>query len=244
MRSLIAAIRFLTRLSIPGPATRSEDLSRAVAWFPLIGAAIGALIGGAYCGAAHWWPPAIAGVIAIAFGLLLTGGFHEDAVADASDGLGGGHDNDSVLRIMKDSRVGSFAVMGLWVLLSLRWAALQRLDAQSVLGLAFASAWGRWSSAPLIALVPSLSAGIGKDIQGRSGIACLVATFFVAAVSVAAWHQGLTHAVIAAGAAIIVTALWGVYLRRRLGGHTGDLLGAGNQLVEAAALLAICARVP
>jgi adenosylcobinamide-GDP ribazoletransferase len=243
LRSLTAAIRFLTRLSIPGHPTEAKELPQAIAWFPLVGACIGALIGGAYCLAGHWWGPAIAAVLAIAFGILLTGGFHEDAAADACDGLAGGHDKESVIAIMRDPRVGAFAVIGLWLLLTLRWACLQKLGADAIIGMAFACAWGRWTTAPMIMFLPSISPGLGKNLQAtRSPEAFIIANLLAVAVTVLAWHLGLKYLATGIGAAIVATGTWIYYLRRRLGGQTGDLLGAGNQMVEAVVLLAICAK--
>ena len=78
MRSFIAAFRFLTRLPLPGPETRVEDLSAAVGWFPLVGACVGLATAGAFVFASRLWAAPIAATLAVAFGLLLTGGFHED----------------------------------------------------------------------------------------------------------------------------------------------------------------------
>ncbi len=247
MRSLIAAFRFLTRLPVPGRPTTAEELPGALAWFPLVGALCGAAVAGVFVLAVPYWPTPVAAVLAVAFGLILTGGFHEDAASDAADGLGGGHDNESVLRIMRDSRIGAFGAMSLWVVLSARVAFLIALDGLSpqlaIAAYALACAWGRWTAAPLIRLLPPLSDGLAKDIGPRLGWTPLVvATLGVAGATYAAWRLGLPHALPAAAAALTATALWALYLRRRLGGQSGDLLGAGNQLVEAAVLLVLIAR--
>ena len=131
IRGLRAAVRFLTRVPVPGAVTTAEDLPHAIGWFPLVGAGVGAAIGGVATLALPWWDPAIAAVLAIAVGLLLTGGFHEDAASDAADGLGGGFTTERVLEIMRDSRIGAYGAMTLWVVLSLRalllWRALEVL---------------------------------------------------------------------------------------------------------------------
>jgi adenosylcobinamide-GDP ribazoletransferase len=244
-RSLIAALRFLTRLPVPGPVTRAEDLPGAVAWFPLVGAGAGAAIGGVFLLTAHWWPSSIAAVVAIAAGLILTGGFHEDAVSDAADGLGGGTSRERVLEIMKDSRLGAYGAMSLWVLLTLRWAVLVALGAgvATVVAFALAGAWGRWTAAPLLRLPPLGATGLGKDVGLAQRVGPLViATFLVAAATAGAWWWGLPRAPWAALAALAATALWASYLARRLGGQSGDLLGAGNQLAESAVLLTLVAR--
>ncbi len=246
MSGLRAALRFLTRIPVPGPVTLAGDLPGAVAWFPLVGALLGAALAGLYLGALVWWPPAVAAVLAIAGGLLLSGGFHEDAVGDAADGLGGGTDRARVLEIMKDSRVGAYGVMVLWVLLTLRFAVLCACAAgpalQVVALFALAAAWGRWSAAPLLRWLPALGEGLSKDIRSDARLLPgVVASGFALLATAGAWWVGLPHACAAAGAAVVVTALWGLYLRWRLGGQSGDLLGAGNQLVEAVVLLVVIA---
>lgn len=247
MRSLIAAIRFLTRLPVPGPVTLAADLPAAIGWFPLVGAMIGLAIGGVAVALTPWWGALAATVLAIAVGLLLTGGFHEDAISDAADGLGGGVTTQQTLTIMRDSRIGAYGAMSLWVVLTLRavllWRAQDLLPAWQVpLAYAYACAWGRWSAAPLLAWLPPLSDGLAKDITRRSGYAPLVsATVLIGGFSVGAWWWQLPQWGIAAAAALVTCAIWGWYLRQRLGGQSGDLLGAGNQLVELIALLALTA---
>ena len=246
MRSLIAAIRFLTRLRAPGPPTRAEDLPGSVGWFPLVGGAANAAVAGLAVAATLWWPPTIAAVVAIAAGLLLTGGFHEDAAADAADGLGGGADNDKILAIMRDSRIGAYAGMALWVVLTLRWAVLVHLlslpGLSAVAIWAAAGAWGRWTAAPLLAALPPLSAGLAKDIgSAASWPTIALATLLALAVAAfAGWLIG-PPVWIAAGVAVALPGFWGIYLWRRLGGQSGDLLGAGNLIVELGFALALIA---
>ncbi len=246
LTGLRAALRFLTRLPVPGPATVPADLPGAVAWFPLVGALLGAALAGLFLGALAWWPPAVAAVLAIAGGLLLGGGFHEDAVADAADGLGGGTDRERVLAIMRDSRVGAYGVMGLWVLLTLRFAVLVacagRPAVQVVAIFALAAAWGRWTAAPLLRWLPALGEGLAKDIRSDArALPAVAASGLALAAAGAAWWAEVPDVPAAVGVAVAVTALWGFYLRQRLGGQSGDLLGAGNQLVEASVLLTLIA---
>jgi adenosylcobinamide-GDP ribazoletransferase len=239
VRALIAAIRFLTRLPVPGPATRVEDLPAAVGWYPLVGAGVGAAIGGVFLALSHGLPAFVAAVLAIAVGLLLTGGFHEDGASDAADGLGGGFTTERVLTIMKDSRIGAYGAMALWVVLSLRVACLISLGGAAVPALMLAMAWGRWTAAPLTWL-PALGAGLAKEITAAiPRWVPWLASFIAVVATIGAMHLGLERAPWAAIAAIMAALLWGAYLVRRLGGQSGDLLGAGNQLAEAAVLVAL-----
>jgi len=240
MRHLVASFRFLTRLPVPGPETRTEDLAGAVGWFPAVGAFVGLATAGVFTLALRLWPAPVAAVLAVAFGLLLTGGFHEDGLTDATDGLGGGWTRDRVLEIMKDSRIGAYGAMALWCALSLRWAALVSLETRALWALPLAMVWGRWSIAVMLRLLPSISQGLAKEVhKGLGSGPFLLSTLLLAAANLAAWHWGAGVPWRAAVASIAVVLLWSWYLQRRLGGHSGDLLGAGNQLVEAAALLAL-----
>ena len=244
--TLIAALRFLTRLPIPGPETRSAHLGGAVAWFPLVGALVGLATAGVYVLALGLWPAPLAAVLAVGFGLLLTGGFHEDGATDAADGLGGGWTTERVVEIMRDSRIGAYGAMALWVLLSLRWAALVAMDRRALVLLPLAMAWGRWSIAVLLKALPPASRGLASQVhEGMGWTPVLLASGLVALLTYAAHalgFLGLGDLWKPAAASGIVVLAWTLYLKQRLGGQTGDLLGAGNQLVEAAVLLAWIAR--
>jgi adenosylcobinamide-GDP ribazoletransferase len=244
--SLVAALRFLTRLPVPGPESRVEDVARGVAWFPLVGALVGLGTALVFAAGLRLWPAPLAAVPAVAAGLLLTGGFHEDGATDAADGLGGGWTRERVVEIMKDSRIGAYGAMALWVVLTLRWAGLVVLGPRSLWALPLAMAWGRWSISVFMALLPPIAQGLAKEMGGGPGWRnCLGASLFLVLGHAALLHLGLLRSpglVRAAGAGIGAAAVWIVYLRHRLGGQSGDLLGAGNQVVEAAVLLALVAR--
>ena len=243
MRPLVAAFRFLTRVPVPGPETRAEDLAGAVGWFPVVGACVGLATAGAFVLGLRLWAAPVAAALAVAFGLLLTGGFHEDGFTDAADGLGGGWTRERVLEIMKDSRIGAYGAMALWCTLTLRWTALWSLERKALWALPLAMVWGRWSIAVMLRLLPSISQGLAKEVHRGLGWGSFVlSSLLLAAANLAAWRWSglpLLRPALAAGITILA---WSLYLRHRLGGHSGDLLGAGNQLAEAAALLALLAR--
>ncbi|HXC16093.1 MAG TPA: adenosylcobinamide-GDP ribazoletransferase [Holophagaceae bacterium] len=243
MRGFLAAFRFLTRIPLPGPATEVADLASAVAWFPLVGAVVGLATAEVFVGAETLWPVPVAAALAVGCGLLLTGGFHEDGFTDAVDGLGGGWTKARVLEIMKDSRIGAYGAMGLWVMLMLRWSALVALEHRALFILPLAMVWGRWSIALLLKLLPPIAEGLAKEVHRRGGWGPLIGSSTLLLIAQAiAWHFHLPRLLPAAGAAIGVTLVWALYLRHRLGGHSGDVLGAGAMLVEAAALLVWIAR--
>jgi len=247
VRSFIAAVRFLTRLPMPGAATTAVDLPWAIAWFPLIGALINAAIAGIAVGLLTWWPAPIAVLLAVVAGLLLTGGFHEDAASDAADGLGGGVDNERVLAIMRDSRIGAYGAMTLWGMLTFRFLGLLLLidinPMMAVVIFSFAGAWGRWSAGPWLRFLPPLSDGLSKDINREPQHGpWICATMFVVGMSMGCWYLPYPQLWVSIMMPLIVTVVWGCYLWRRLGGQSGDLLGAGNVLVEASVLLVALAR--
>lgn len=239
---LFAAFTFLTRLPLPGAAgVDGETLARASVWFPVVGAVVGLIGGLTLVGAERLWPPLVAATLGVLATVLLTGAFHEDALADAADGFGGGANRERILEIMRDSRIGSYGAVALVLVLSARigcLAAMTPMDgARALIG---AHVLARWSSLPLIRALPYARAnGAGRPFVGtvtplRLLSGTLLAVLLIAvALGWRALPAGLT--------AGVVTAIAGRYFRSRLGGITGDCLGATNQLVELATYLAVLA---
>lgn len=249
LRPLLAATMFLTRLPVPGWTGHSTALlGAATAWFPVVGAGVGLLGGIVLLLATPVWSPLVAAVLATVATVLLTGAFHEDALADACDGLGGGWSREDVLRIMKDSRVGSYALVGVTLVLLLKVGALAVLGEvgaeTAARALVAGHVLGRWSSLPLIRFLPYArpDGGTGKPFAaGVTDARLLVGTGVALAltwlvVGASGWLPWL--------AAVLITAAAGRYFTVRLGGMTGDCLGAANQLVEVATYLLLAARWP
>lgn len=239
--SIIAAIRFLTRIPIPGTETKPIDIGRAVVWFPLVGAVIGLLVAWVYVLASSHWPSQVSALLAIVFNLLLTGGLHEDGAADAADGLGGGWTSDQVIEIMRDSRIGTYGVMALLVLLALRWVTITTLSRVDILIiLPIAMAWSRWAIVAMLHFLPTVSPGLASNVRGNmSKIAIILASIAISIVQLAGYLAGYHQMWKPTVAAVSSTLVWIMYLKRRMGGQTGDLLGAGSQLVEATVLLSV-----
>lgn len=243
-RALWAAAVFFTRLPLPAlPALDPEDERRATAWWPLLGVAVGAAAAGVWWLAARVWPPEVAAGLALAAGVLATGALHEDGFADVCDGLGGGHTRTRALEIMRDSRLGAFAGIGLVLLLGLKWqaiAALPPLALPAALIAAHAASRGG-ALAIMLALPYARSDGrIAQRMTRRPGGRLVVAAgcslLPLLLLAPACWPGCLAAAVgVPAGC-----ALW---FRRRLGGYTGDCLGATQQLGELALLLAALAAL-
>ncbi len=233
---------FLTRVPVPWVISRVEErMARASAWFPVVGAVVGVVGAAVFALGASLWGPVVGALTAVAATALLTGAFHEDGLADTFDGLGGGASPEQALSIMRDSRIGTFGALALGLVTALRVAALAALGAQAPAALVGAHALGRYSSLPLIRWLPYARSdgGAGEAFAagaGRGGFRA--ATAFALVLTGLLWG---TSAVMVWAAGVAVTLCAGVWLRRRLGGTTGDGLGATNQLVETAAYLALAA---
>jgi adenosylcobinamide-GDP ribazoletransferase len=228
----LTAMGFLTRVPMPGwVGWADERMVQASRYFATVGALIG-LAGGLV-----WWlaglvlpAPAAAG-LALAAMMLLTGALHEDGLADCADGLGGGKTGDEALEIMHDSRVGSYGALALVFSVGLRWAALAALaPVWGVLALAIAGGIGRAMMVPATALASyARHEGVGRSMAagaGGVGVAAAVGAALVLGM-VGGW-AGMLALVLAIAAAFGLL----LYMTHRVGGYTGDGLGAMAQLGE------------
>jgi adenosylcobinamide-GDP ribazoletransferase len=263
LRACAAAITFLTRIPVGFIPHDATDLPAAGTYFPLVGLLVGGAGAVAFALAAMLWPPTLAVILSVSFTVWLTGAFHEDALADALDGFGGGWDRAQVLAIMKDSRVGSYALVGVVLVLGAKIAALHgifdaapidhRLAGAGTLSvgkaLVAAHVLGRWSSVALIAdheyvraTGPGDRGGTGRPFAGtvtRTRLA--ISTAIALLITIAVLERATLAVVVVAG---VVVWLAGRYFERRIGGITGDALGAANQLVELAVYLTLAAHRP
>jgi adenosylcobinamide-GDP ribazoletransferase len=238
------ALQFLTRLPVRAPAGAGmAGLARAAWTFPLVGLVVG-MIGAvtfALAGAAGL-PPAIAAILALSATILVTGALHEDGLADLFDALGGHAGRAHALEIMRDSRIGTTGTLALLLGLSLRATALAALAQPWAAGTALVVAG--CTSRALMALLMAvqrparpdgLGAAAGRVAAARALLACLIgATSLLACPSPAS-----ALAVLAASLALLL--LVERWTRHRLGGFTGDTVGATQQLCETACLLALAA---
>lgn len=246
LRELVVAGRFLTRVPLPGRDVEARELAPATAYFPVVGALVGAAT------SAFIWlleaPLGLDAAIAggLAFGALLTGGFHEDGLADTCDGLGGGVTRERALEIMRDPRVGSYGVIALVLLYLARFTLLGSLGlARLVLVYPIAACLGRASSVVLMAWLPSARAsGLGGETARDVGRFTVVLGIGLALGITIAFAGGEAPLLVVPAA--VVTLVAGVYFRHRLGGVTGDCLGAANTIAELATLASAVAlaRLP
>ena len=240
-RDVLVAASLLARVPVPVlPESAFEGAHRAVWAYPVVGAALAGVA--AAVGLVTMWiglGPVIAAGLVLASLMILTGAMHEDGLADAADGLWGGWTAERRLDIMKDSRIGTYGVLGLVIVTGLRWAAyglLLPLGPGSVIA---AAALSRATLPGLMAALPhardsGLSRSVGRPNWTAALTGALVGVLiaFVAVGGVAVWCT------LVAGATAVAV---GRLAQARIGGQTGDILGAAQQLSEVAVLLTLTA---
>ncbi len=242
---IVAALMLLTRFPVRWErfSDSPPDHERSAWASPLVGVLVGAC-GAAVLGVASWSsvPPVAAALLAILAQCFATGGFHEDGLADVADGFGGGYDRAAKLEIMKDSRVGTYGALAVVFSVALRASALAALPiGGATMGLVAAGAVSRAAIVVLVRrLEPARPEGLGAR-SGRPSSSMLVAALFVALVAtVLALGVGPSVVPLVTGAASVGLLI--VVARRQIGGYTGDVLGAGQQVCDTAFLLALAAE--
>ena len=237
LRAVAAGISFLTRVPVGRlVAVGGDDVARSGPAFPLVGAAVGAAVGAVAFGLSGPLPPLAAGGLALAAGAVLTGAFHLDALADCADALGA-FDRERALAIMRDHQIGAYGAVALFLDLLVKASLLAALSggARVVAVAAAAGACARAMPVAVGALLPyaRASGGTGASMAGGSKLRAVIALALAAALAVAV--RGANGGAIL-GAAGVVAVLSGLFWRRRIGGITGDVLGATAELAELAAL--------
>jgi adenosylcobinamide-GDP ribazoletransferase len=235
LEDVLVAFRYLTVLPLPRRRAPG-DLGRAAPWFPVVGLGLGASIALASLAADRVVPPGVGAMLLVALWAGLTGALHLDGLADASDGLGGGWSRERALSIMRDARSGPFGVTAIALVLGLKAATVATLpEGLAWRALVLAPVLGRAGPLLLVRLCPAArTEGAGHAMAaGARGSGLLTGGLVAVVVSFAllgAWGALL----------LVVTALlawgWAAYLRRRIGGFTGDTLGALVEVTEAVSL--------
>jgi adenosylcobinamide-GDP ribazoletransferase len=238
---LLVAVRYLTILPVPGRhATGLTGLGRAAAWFPVVGLALGVVLGVADRGIVRLFPGLLGALLTVTLWKVLTGGLHLDGLADCLDGLAG-RDPSHRRVIMSDSRLGTFGAVGLILFLMIEIVALAELGPGARWrALLAAPAIGRAMPPLLARLYPAARAdGQGAafvaEVAGGAAVAALLLALVVAALTLRA--AGLAALLVA----LVVAVLGARFLVGRLGGITGDVLGAAVEAAELAALLTVTA---
>lgn len=235
---LLAALQFLTR--VPIRLRRAPDMARMVVWFPLAGAVIGLAVGGAAAGLWHLVPPLVAAAVAVTVGLSITGAFHEDGLGDIADAFGGGHTVERRLEIMKDSRHGTYGVTAMCASIVVRIVSLGSLPGPAAMFAAAVTAhvMARTVAVCLMAAAPlathrGLGADYGQSTTARRAATAAVTGLALTALVVGWWVLPLAVAAVVAAAAVGMLAV------RKIGGISGDVLGATEQVAECLCLVVV-----
>jgi adenosylcobinamide-GDP ribazoletransferase len=240
-RAFRAGVSFLTRLPVLIPIGE-RDIAASIAWFPVVGALVGAVSGAVFLVAARWWPSQIAAILAVATSVVVTGAFHEDGLGDTADALGAASTGRDPRPVLKDPRLGTFGVLALVVDIGLRVACVATLTPRAgALALIGAHALARGVSAGAVVSARGASAGLGSSYAALAprwrGVVAVIVGTVIATVCIGI---GGPIGLVIAGVAALMLVRWA---RRALGGVSGDVLGAIEQLGELSTLLVTVAII-
>jgi adenosylcobinamide-GDP ribazoletransferase len=236
-RGFRGAVSFLTRVPTGTETASSDEIATWVPFFPLVGALVGMVGAVVYVGARGLWNPLVAAALAVTAEVLVTGGFHEDGLGDTADALGGASDADDARRILKDPRLGSFGVLAVTLSVVVRVAVLASLDSWSaVAALPAAHALGRGAAISVlspryIAVGEGLGASYARALTRPTLLVAIASALAIGGIAIGIW-------VLPASLACALIVWWmGRFARLRIGGITGDVLGAIQQCALLAVLL-------
>ena len=250
LRLFLVALQFYSRIPVAGRVAawmgwEPSWLGRATRYFPLVGVVVALGQAFVYVAASVVLPHPVALLLAIAAGLLLTGMFHEDGWADFCDGFGGATDRARTLAIMRDSRIGAYGAIGTGVLLLLRFETLAHVDTDWIVAsLVCAAAFSRGCAVLVMASLPYArdddAGGTAKPVATHvspADVGLAAALAVLPTLLLASWTGDASPGLLGVSFALLVTAAMRRIVRRRLGGYTGDCLGAVQQVAEVAFLL-------
>lgn len=240
------AVGFYTRIPCPNWVEySSEHLNRATAYFPVMGYIVAAFCYGVYASAELILSSEVAILLSMVFGILLTGAFHEDGFADLCDGFGGGWSQEDILRIMKDSRLGTYGVIGLISMLALKWQLLVNLIPWMFISLLVAHSLSRSLAISLMAVLPYVQEDLqskAKPIARKWHLTDLIMAWIFALLPLIFLPLSVSLALLTIG---LFNFLWiQQWYRTRLKGYTGDALGAAQQIQEICIYLGLAAMLP
>ena len=246
IRLLLTAVQYFTRLRVPAWVGHAqEQLSGAVRYFPAIGLIVGASGAATLWLAAQALPAPLPAILATVVTVLMTGAIHEDGLADTSDGLGGGATRERALEIMKDPRIGAFGAIALILTLLLKISALSLMPVwTAMVALVGAHAFSRFCAV----LVSCAGHYVGSAERSRASPVVssvkLRDVFIAALFGLPALVLCGRGAVIAVVVALVLLWLLFRWCVQRIGGYTGDTLGAAQQITETGFYLALLATQP
>lgn len=235
VNEILLAFQFMTRIPISGLPHEPRALARAAKFFPVVGLAIGLMAVAVQRLLVTRVQPQVLTLVLIIYLVMITGALHEDGLADAADGFGGGWTKEKILQIMRDSRIGSFGAVAITLSLLSRFILINSTSPARLPGfLVAASVLCRWTTLPLGFWLPYAREdhGLGAGVAGKMPLTSLLWGTGFAVLSVAA-ALGL-GSLLAWLITLAVTAASGLYFKRHIQGVTGDCFGATNQITEIA----------
>ena len=249
-RYFLLAVGFFTRVPVPSVADFKEsDLNHSVKYFPLIGWLIGAIGLAVFYVVGQVFPHTVAVLISMAATIFATGAFHEDGLADSADGLGGGWGREQVLTIMQDSRLGTYGAIALFLVLMFKYQLLTAMHADMVMLIFIcAHALSRLTAVWLMAALPyaktnsnfsGKSKPLATEVSRREfcianlyGLLPLLVLLWLMQDTMGIWQVTIAYVCFLVGAIGAGWLYWHALLKRKLGGYTGDTLGAMQQISE------------
>lgn len=236
----LAALRFLTIIPLPGGRVSPKEVGGSIVYFPLVGAIIGLILLGLNWVLNLLLPPALVNILLVVSLAIVSGGLHLDGFVDTCDGMVGHKTVPQRLRVMKDSRAGAFGIIGVCLLLLVKYVALNSVPVLWLMPtLVLMPVLSRWAMVWAVFTYPyAKPSGLGKAFKREVSLSgFLVAT--VIALAIAVIPAQLAGLVIMFGVWIVVTAI-AFYFKGRFGGLTGDTYGAINELAEVSVLILVC----
>jgi adenosylcobinamide-GDP ribazoletransferase len=237
IRTLLGAVQFLTVLPVRGS---TAPPGKSALFFPLVGAWLG-ILGAALLDSIRYQIPfTLAALLVLAFWALITGGLHEDGFTDCADAFRAGRSRDRILAILKDSRIGAHGALALVLSTLIRWQALSAIAVDPVAALAAAQGLPRAAAVAMAWVTPPAGAGLGFTLSSTMTTPVALAAI-AQGLLLAAWCGGLLSLILITGAVMIVAAARR-YFMLRIGGVTGDCMGALAHVVEIFCLVVFTCR--
>ena len=237
MRRLLGAVQFLTVVPVPG---RTAEPWRAALLFPLVGAGLGGAGAAIFQALEPVLPTPVRALLVLAFWTAITGALHEDGLADVADAFRAGRPRERILEILKDPRIGAFGALAVVFSVLLRWQAIIAIPLEIVPALVASQAIPRAALVVLSRVSRPAGEGLGATFCSHVSTPAALAAA-AQGVAAALWCGPKPAAAILAGSAVIVVlARW--YFHRRIGGVTGDCLGATSQAVETFVLVLLACQ--
>lgn len=255
-RLLLVAIQFLTRIPVELKVYEPNWLHQSSRHFPGVGLLVGAICAVVFAIVNYFFNPLIAAAATTAFGIKLTGAFHEDGLADTCDGLGGGLTRERTLTIMKDSRIGTYGTLGLVCAVLLKVSLLAIMPTATALAaLIIAHSVSRLMSTSLIVVLPyggeiehAKAKPMAQQMSKRQWLASSLWLIVVAAILIlfipdVLWEIELGQWLLVVILVMIAVIHMYQLLKRRIQGYTGDGLGATQQITEIAVYAGLAANI-